>query len=310
MESMDMDDPMVLAACGAAGAAAIAYFLLSGKKKGEPDAGGDGGDGGGGGAERSGSSRVMAAAQNSSEDIETIAAECKASGQPWKDPSFGHDGFPGDSIGDLELKDGERGKPLVIGSDGVTWQPPSNFCQSKRPLGMRADGVPTWLYTDNTGDGVVTAAESMEASDIMQGSVGDCYFLSALSSVIWAHPDLADDLIDETYEELGIYGVSFWQNGAWNMVWVDGYFPCYRPGKSSHSGKHKLIFGGSKDHKEIWPLVVEKVQPSAFILGPPIVTPRQQPRAAAAAAAAAAAPVDQLQSASSYSYRKRAESPY
>jgi hypothetical protein len=42
------------------------------------------------------------------------------------------------------------------------------------------------------------------------------------------------------------------------MIWVDCFFPCYRPAKSSHSGKHKLIFGASQDHKEIWPLVVEK----------------------------------------------------
>ncbi len=231
------------------------YYLFAGKK-------GEGADESGA-ATRSpvekGSSRVLMARERSGQDIEKIAADCKATGHNWKDPDFGHDGFPGDSIGDLELKDGERGKPLVIGSEGVTWQPPSSFCVSKRPLGTRADGLPSWLYSDNNGDGVVTAAESMEASDIAQGSVGDCYFLSALSSVVWAHPDLCDDLIDETYEEAGIYGVSFWQHGAWQMVWVDGYFPCYRPGKSSHSGKHKLIFGSSTNHKEIWPLVIEKV---------------------------------------------------
>ena len=261
MESLE--DPMVLAVCGAAGAVAIAYLLFAGKKKddGKGAEAGGGGDAGTPAPRRSqeGSRRVLMARKGSSLDIEKIAAECKASGQAWKDPDFGHDGFPGGSIGDLELKDGERGKPLVIGSEGVTWQPPSSFCLTKRPLGIRADGLPTWLYSDSDGDGVASAAESMEASDIAQGSVGDCYFLSALASVVWAHPDLCDDLIDETYEEHGIYGVSFWQHGAWHMVWVDGYFPCYRPGKSSHSGKHKLIFGGSTDHKEIWPLIIEKV---------------------------------------------------
>ena len=232
------------------------YYWFAGKESGEKDKEG--------GAAKQfpphrGSSRILMAQEHSRQDMEKIAADCKASGQNWKDPDFGHEGFPGASIGDLELKDGERGKPLVIGSDGVTWQPPASFCVSKRPLGTRADGFPTWLYSDSDGDGIASAAESMQASDIAQGSVGDCYFLSALASVVWAHPDLCDDLIDETYEEAGIYGVSFWQHGAWEMVWVDGYFPCYRPGKSSHSGKHKLIFGGSTDHKEIWPLVIEKV---------------------------------------------------
>jgi hypothetical protein len=51
------------------------------------------------------------------------------------------------------------------------------------------------------------------------------------------------------------------------MVWVDGYFPCYRPAKSSHTGKYKLIFGKSADCKEIWPIVIEKA--FAKLHGPP-----------------------------------------
>lgn len=98
----------------------------------------------------------------------------------------------------------------------------------------------------------------MEADDVRQGSVGDCYFLAALSAVVQHHPDLADDLIDETYEEHGIYGVSLWRRGRWRMTWVDSFFPCYRPSSKTHRGKHRLIFAGATDRKEIWPLVVEK----------------------------------------------------
>ena len=96
---------MVLAACGAAGAVAIGYYLFAGKndKDDEVDVGNTRG---GGPNNRQGSSqRVLLAREHSGLDIEKIAAACKASGQNWKDPDFGHDGFPGDSIGDLELKD-------------------------------------------------------------------------------------------------------------------------------------------------------------------------------------------------------------
>ena len=117
-----------------------------------------------------GSRRVLGARGNSSADMSEVVAACKESGQPWKDDSFGHDAFPGGSIGELELKEGERGKPLVIGSEGVTWQPPARFCATKRPLGTRQDGVSTWLYSDGDGDGIVSAAESMVASDVVQGS--------------------------------------------------------------------------------------------------------------------------------------------
>ena len=206
-----------------------------------------------------GSERICSARTNASQDIEALVAQCAKSGQAWKDPTFGHDAFPGPSIGyNIELRDGERGKLLEIGSDGVSWNGPSAFCACKRPLGKRADGLPTWLYSDSDGDGVVTAAESMSATDVVQGSVGDCYFISALSAMVDHHPVLCDDLIDETYEASGIYGVSFWHQERWVMVWVDAYMPCYRPARASHSGKVKLIFGGSQDCKEIWPLIVEK----------------------------------------------------
>ena len=204
--------------------------------------------------------RIAEAVRQSQQDIEAIVVECKKSGKQWKDPTFGHDPFPGDSIGHtLELRDGERGKLLDVSDPGcVSWQPPQKFTSLPRPLGVRGDGVPTWLYSDNNRDGVVSAAEGMELSDSAQGSVGDCYFLSALAAAVHHHPDLADDLIDETYEEHGIYGVSFWLRGKWRMIWVDAYFPCYRPSSHSHRGKYRLIFAAASDRKEIWPLVVEK----------------------------------------------------
>ena len=93
--------------------------------------------------------------------MKSAAAQLAASKAQWKDETFGHDGFPGESIGDLELRDGERGKPLVIGAEGVTWEPPEHFCAAKRPLGKRDDGTATWLYSDKDGDGYVSAVESM-----------------------------------------------------------------------------------------------------------------------------------------------------
>ena len=130
-----------------------------------------------------------------------IAEDLQASGQMWKDPDFGHDGY-GASIGAVELREGERGKKLEVGEGGVTWQSPGNFCTTKRPMTKRAsDQVPTWLYSDESGDGAACAVEAMSADDIAQGSVGDCYFLASLAAVVQHHPTIAEDLIDETYEE-------------------------------------------------------------------------------------------------------------
>lgn len=175
-----------------------------------------------------------------SDSLQAIAAELKASGKIWKDPHFGHDGYPGPSIGQMEvrpggtashpraqgqpstrrlrvcrsgrgiprpeplvqtpraqLRDGERGKPLKLGSNGVSWQPPSRFCATKRPLGRRGDGVATWLYAD---DG--TAYDDMNAEDVVQGGLGNCYFLASLAGLCKNYPSICDELIDETHEEV------------------------------------------------------------------------------------------------------------
>ena len=87
-------------------AAALCFYLLSGKTL--------EGDSAGGATSRE---RVKMARKNSTRelDFEKVAAECKASGDEWKDGSFGHDGF-GASIGDVELKESERGKKLELDS--------------------------------------------------------------------------------------------------------------------------------------------------------------------------------------------------
>ena len=56
-----------------------------------------------------------------------------------------------------------------------------------------------------------------QVDDIQQGSIGDCYFLAALATVVHHHPTITDDLIDETYEEQGIYGVSFHTGRQWQV---------------------------------------------------------------------------------------------
>ena len=66
----------------------------------------------------------------------------------------------------------------------------------------------------------------MDANDVQQGSLGNCYFLSALALVA-TNCVCADGLVDDALDQAGCYGVSFWVGGEWKMVWVDGYFPCY-----------------------------------------------------------------------------------
>ena len=103
------------------------------------------------------------------------------------------------------------------------------FCTASRPLGKRArDGGATWLYGDADETGAVSAGASQNADDVAQGSLGDCYLLSALA-LATRDSAVCDDLIDDTYEDVGIYGVTLCVRGRWTMVWVDAHFPCWRP---------------------------------------------------------------------------------
>ena len=215
----------------------------------------------GGVSQRIAKARANCFGRQTFEQLTAEAEELAAKGAFWSDPLFTHDDSslfmdPSRPPEDW-LRDGERGK--VIKGAEVVWCPPPKFCTASRPLGKRArDGGATWLYGDADETGAVSAGVSQNADDVAQGSLGDCYLLSALA-LATRDQAVCDDLIDDTYEDVGIYGVTLWYKRRWTMVWVDAQFPCWRP-KNSH-GKHrrpKPIYATSSDHREIWPNVVEK----------------------------------------------------
>ena len=87
--------------------------------------------------------------------------------------------------------------------------------------------------------------------DIVQGTLGDCYFLSALGSLC-AYKDFFDKLFhikEKTKEH--VYGVYIYINGKWELVLVDDYFP-YQGSKFK-----QFVFGSSSDN-EIWVALLEK----------------------------------------------------
>jgi hypothetical protein len=91
----------------------------------------------------------------------------------------------------------------------------------------------------------------IEAADILQGGLGDCWFLSSLAALA-EYPKLIEALFpifSREYHESGVYFVRFCKNGLWTSVRVDDYIPCY-PGSGP-------IF--SKSHgNELWVMLVEK----------------------------------------------------
>ena len=93
--------------------------------------------------------------------------------------------------------------------------------------------------------------EGISPDDIIQGSIGDCYFLSAIGSLC-KFSRYIDKLFftkEKTKEHL--YGVFIYLNGSWKLVLIDDYLP--------YTGKRFKKFAfSSSGGKELWVAFLEK----------------------------------------------------
>lgn len=95
----------------------------------------------------------------------------------------------------------------------------------------------------------VVVYDSMAPGDILQGQLGDCYFLAAISSIA-EHPERLRRLfLTKTNEGNGLFAVALCLNGVWEEVILDDYAPCTSGGQ--------LAFNTSKTH-ELWVVLLEK----------------------------------------------------
>ncbi len=58
-------------------------------------------------------------------------------------------------------------------------------------------------------------------------TVEDIY-TSAIIAAAQQYPSICDELINDTHEQQGIYGVALYVDGDLTMVWVDALFPCWK----------------------------------------------------------------------------------
>ncbi|KAA8549688.1 hypothetical protein F0562_001294 [Nyssa sinensis] len=86
-------------------------------------------------------------------------------------------------------------------------------------------------------------------SDVCQGRLGDCWFLSAVA-VLTEVSQISEVIITRAYNEEGIYTVRFCIQGEWVPVVVDDWIPCESPGKPA--------FATSKKGNELWVSILEK----------------------------------------------------
>ncbi len=99
-------------------------------------------------------------------------------------------------------------------------------------------------------NGYSVFADKIEFDDIAQGSVGNCYFLSTLSSLCM-HPELISRLFKtKEVNQSGYYEVALFIDGEWQIVFVDDYFVVYE-------GTNSFPFA-KPNGKELWVIILEK----------------------------------------------------
>ncbi|KAL9647648.1 hypothetical protein ABK040_015138 [Willaertia magna] len=99
------------------------------------------------------------------------------------------------------------------------------------------------------GDNFSIFCDGIEPDDIVQGSLGDCWFLSALASLA-SIPNLIENLfITKTANKSGIYEVQLCLGGEFRRIVVDDYFPTTSWGSTIFSHNHS---------NELWVMLLEK----------------------------------------------------
>ncbi|KAF8210761.1 hypothetical protein K438DRAFT_2011307 [Mycena galopus ATCC 62051] len=121
--------------------------------------------------------------------------------------------------------------------------------------------------------------DGANGNDIIQGALGDCWFLSALATM-----STAEGLIEKRDEEIGVYGFIFFKDDHWVPVIIDDLLytaiPKYEEfnssekalyhndkelyNKAARKGSQTLYFAKSGTDGETWVPLIEKVSPRPF----------------------------------------------
>ncbi|KAF8704580.1 Cysteine proteinase, partial [Rhizoctonia solani] len=88
--------------------------------------------------------------------------------------------------------------------------------------------------------------DGVGAGDISQGSLGDCWFLSALTTIT-TMPHLIEKICVARDEQVGVYGFIFYRDSGWHEVIIDDYLFTKVPKWECITGREQMLYHRSKD---------------------------------------------------------------
>ncbi|CAG9531009.1 unnamed protein product [Cercopithifilaria johnstoni] len=167
-------------------------------------------------------------------EFDRIVGFCKENNMPFIDDSFPHSTK---SIGNFIIDGRLDGKKL--NANDFIWLRPQD------------------IYTKDGRRYRWSVFLDPKPSDIEQGCLGNCWFLSALA-VIAERPDILDQIfLTKVYNPWGVYQIRLCVDGHWQVVLIDDFLPC-------HSQTHGLAFAVGR-RNQLWVPLIEKAL--AKILG-------------------------------------------
>jgi len=187
-----------------------------------------------------------------------LIREMKKKGKKlFEDPDFGPQS-PGDAALGSICEDEENPPFWITDPDCLTWLRPKEISKGER----------TYFLEDGA-----------ETGDVLQGDLGDCWFIGAMS--VLATKDMyirgefnpTADKIEvindqEVYgmkigvyppmfhwlRKYGLYVLRFFKNYAWRYVIIDDRIPCYRYEDQST----RIVFARCRSPTEMWVPLIEK----------------------------------------------------
>lgn len=126
----------------------------------------------------------------------------------------------------------------------------SNFSPSAQILGKHAAKVTSWRRPVEIVGSPALFVDGVDEGDVIQGALGNCWFLGALSVVAAGGTSFIEQSFLASDFQGGRHVCRFFKNGKWVSVEVDDRLPCGPDGRPA--------FASCKDDTEFWVPVLEK----------------------------------------------------
>ena len=125
----------------------------------------------------------------------------------------------------------------------------------------------TWKRAEEIYPQPIRVFNEIDPNDILQGELGDCYFLSSLSAIA-EHPERIQRLFETPeYEPSGCYKIWIGDLGERQQIIIDDYFPINNQGEVAFSRSKReadRANPGSEPVTELWVLLLEKAWAKKF----------------------------------------------